>query len=220
MTIKIKICGLSSQEQIEMVRVSGAEICGFIFADPSPRRIEPEYAEKNFFSRVASDIERVAVFVDADNDYIERCIASVNANLIQLHGDETIERCIEIKNSFGLPIIKAFGISSELDLASSERYCDVVDYFLFDAKPDIGLNKQRGGLNKTFDWSILENWKGGDYYLSGGLNEDNINDAIKFSNASVIDVSSGVENEPGSKDKEKIKNFIKITRTAYERKND
>ena len=220
MTIKIKICGLSSQEQIEMVRVSGADICGFIFADPSPRRIEPEYAESNFFSKVACDIERVAVFVDADSNYIERCISSVDANLIQLHGDETIDRCVEIKNSFGLPIIKAFGISSELDLVSSERYYDVVDYFLFDAKPDIGLDKQRGGLNKTFDWSILENWKGGDYYLSGGLNEDNIDDAINFSSASVIDVSSGVENEPGSKDKEKIKNFVKLTRMAYERKND
>jgi len=220
MTIKIKICGLSSQEQIEMVRVSGADICGFIFADPSPRRIEPEYAESNFFSKAACDIERVAVFVDADSNYIERCISSVDANLIQLHGDETIDRCVEIKNSFGLPIIKAFGISSELDLVSSERYSDVVDYFLFDAKPDIGLDKQRGGLNKTFDWSILENWKGGDYYLSGGLNEDNIDDAINFSRASVIDVSSGVENEPGLKDKEKIKNFVKLTRMAYERKND
>lgn len=218
MTIKIKICGLSSQEQIEMVRVSGAEICGFIFADPSPRKIEPEYAERNFFSKSASDIERVAVFVDADSNYIERCISSVNANLIQLHGDETIDRCIEIKNSFGLPIIKAFGISSELDLASSEIYSDVVDYFLFDAKPDNDLYAQRGGLNKTFDWSILKNWKGGNYYLSGGLNENNINDAVNSSNASVIDVSSGVESEPGLKDKKKIENFVKLTRLAYEKK--
>lgn len=218
MTIKIKICGLSSQEQIEMVRVSGADICGFIFADPSPRRIEPEYAESNFFSKAACDIERVAVFVDADSNYIERCISSVDANLIQLHGDETIDRCVEIKNSFGLPIIKAFGISSELDLVSSERYCDVVDYFLFDAKPDNDLYAQRGGLNKTFDWSILKNWKGGNYYLSGGLNENNINDAVNSSNASVIDVSSGVESEPGLKDKKKIENFVKLTRLAYEKK--
>ena len=71
MTLKIKICGLSSLEQIEMVRASGAEICGFVFANPSPRMIEPEYAVRNSFSKAASDIDRVAVFVNADDNYID-----------------------------------------------------------------------------------------------------------------------------------------------------
>lgn len=201
-----------------MVRASGAEICGFIFANPSPRMIEPEYAVRNSFSRAASDIVRVAVFVNADDNYIERCISSVDANLIQLHGDESVERCFEIKSTFGLPVIKSFGVSSELDLATAIKYSGVVDYFLFDAKPDNDLNAQRGGLNKTFDWSILKNWKGGNYYLSGGLNENNINDAVNSSNASVIDVSSGVESEPGLKDRKKLENFVKLTRLAYKKK--
>ena len=165
-----------------MVKLSGADMCGFIFADPSPRRIHPEYAENFSFSKAASDIERVAVFVNAEDDYIEQSISSVNANLIQLHGDETIDRCKEIKKLFGLPIIKAFGISSTLDLKFSEKYSDFVDYFLFDAKPGNGINDQRGGLNKTFDWSILESWKGADYFLSGGLNTENIADAVILNN--------------------------------------
>ena len=201
-----------------MVRASGAEICGFIFANPSPRMIEPEYAVTNSFSKAASDIDRVAVFVNADDIYIERCISSVDANLIQLHGDESVERCFEIKSTFGLPVIKSFGVSSEQDLATAIKYSDVVDYFLFDAKPDNDLNAQRGGLNKTFDWSILKNWKGGNYYLSGGLNQNNINDAVNSSNASVIDVSSGVESEPGLKDRKKLENFVKLTRLAYKKK--
>jgi phosphoribosylanthranilate isomerase len=180
--------------------------------------IEPEYAIRNSFSKAASDIDRVAIFVNADDNYIERCISSVDANLIQLHGDESIERCSEIKSTFGLPVIKSFGISSALDLATALKYSDIVDYFLFDAKPDNDLYAQRGGLNKTFDWSILKNWKGGNYYLSGGLNENNINDAVNSSNPSVIDVSSGVESEPGLKDKKKIENFVKLTRLAYEKK--
>ena len=216
--IKIKICGLSSLEQIEMVKLSGADMCGFIFADPSPRRLHPEYAEKLLFSKAANDIERVAVFVNAKDDYIDQCISSVDANLIQLHGDETIGRCKEIKKLFGLPIIKAFGISGILDLKFSEKYSDFVDYFLFDAKPGNGDNDQRGGLNKTFDWSILESWKGADYFLSGGLNTENIADAVNYSNSLVIDVSSGVETKPGLKDKQKIDNFVKLTRLAYKKK--
>ena len=117
-----------------------------------------------------------------------------------------------------MPVIKSFGVSSALDLTAAIKYSDIVDYFLFDAKPDNDLYAQRGGLNKTFDWSILKNWKGGNYYLSGGLNENNINDAVNSSNASVIDVSSGVESEPGLKDKKKIENFVKLTRLAYEKK--
>ena len=126
MTLKIKICGLSSLEQIEMVRASGAEICGFIFANPSPRVIEPEYAVRNSFSKAASDIDRVAVFVNADDNYIERCISSVDANLIQLHGDESIERCSEIKSTFGLPVIKSFGVSSALDLTAAIKYLSLI----------------------------------------------------------------------------------------------
>ena len=80
------------------------------------------------------------------------------------------------------------------------------------------LRLAMGGLNKTFDWSILKNWKGGNYYLSGGLNENNINDAVNSSNASVIDVSSGVESEPGLKDRKKLENFVKLTRLAYKKK--
>ena len=108
--IKIKICGLSSLEQIEMVKLSGADMCGFIFADPSPRRLHPEYAEKLLFSKAANDIERVAVFVNAEDDYIEQCISSVDANIIQLHGDETNDRCKEWKKLFVIPIIKDYVI--------------------------------------------------------------------------------------------------------------
>ena len=96
MTYKIKICGLSSVEQIKMVVNSNADMAGFIFADPSPRKITPEDARELSFSTLAKNLDRVAVFVNPNNDFLEEAIDSINANFIQLHGNESVERCLEI----------------------------------------------------------------------------------------------------------------------------
>lgn len=215
MTYKIKICGLSSLAQIEMVVRSGADMAGFIFADPSPRKIEPSKAKELSFSAAAKDIDRVAVFVNPINDFLEEAIDSIGANFIQLHGDETVSRCLDIKALTGLPIIKSMGISNIMDIKNAQQYNSCVDYLLFDAKPDNDSGGQRGGLNKVFDWSILNDWDGPDYFLSGGLNINNVRKAIQMTKARVIDVSSGVETEPGIKNIKMIKDFVETTRSAY-----
>ena len=215
MTSKIKICGLSTLEHIDMVVKSKADMAGFIFANPSPREIKPYTAKKLDFASAAKSIDRVAVFVNPSNDYLEESIDSINANIIQLHGNETVDRCLEIRSITGLPIIKSFGVSDESDIKIAQEYKNSVDYFLFDAKPDSNSSGQRGGLNKVFDWSILDNWNGPNYFLSGGLNINNVSEAIKKTDAYVIDFSSGVETKPGVKDKKKIEDFVKIIRSEY-----
>ena len=116
MTSKIKICGLSTLEHIDMVVKSKADMAGFIFANPSPREIKPYTAKKLAFASAAKSIDRVAVFVNPSNDYLEESIDSINANIIQLHGNETVDRCLEIRSITGLPIIKSFGISDDRDI--------------------------------------------------------------------------------------------------------
>ena len=112
---------------------------------------------------------------------------------------------LPLKKLFDLPIIKAFGINSVIDLDTAVHYEDVVDYFLFDAKPDIKNISQKGGLNKVFDWKILDSWKGKEFFLAGGININNIKSAINDTNAFCIDISSGVEKELGIKDSNMIK---------------
>ena len=215
MTLKIKICGLSTLEHIDMVINSNADMAGFIFANPSPREIKPSVAKKLSFSSAAQSLDRVAVFVDPSNEYLEEAIDSIDATFIQLHGNETVDRCLEIKSITGLPVIKSIGILDEGDIKFTQAYKNSVDYFLFDAKPDSNSGSQRGGLNKVFDWSILDDWNGPGYFLSGGLNINNISEAIKRTDPYVIDVSSGVEIKPGIKDKKKIEDFVQKTRSAY-----
>jgi phosphoribosylanthranilate isomerase len=220
MSYKIKICGLSTLDQINMAKSFGADMIGFIFASPSPREITPSYAKNLSFLSAAKDLERVAVFVEPDNKFLQEAVHSIDANLIQLHGNETPGRCLEIKSLTGLPIIKSIGVSNIMDIKGAQQYINHVDYFLFDAKPSIGDKSQKGGLNKVFDWSLLKEWTGPKYILSGGLNIKNVEDAIKMTNAVVIDVSSGVESEPGIKNEEMIKNFIDTTKSAFGKRDE
>ena len=108
-----------------------------------------------------------------------------------------------------MPIIKAFGVNNSKDLDIAVLYEDIVDYYLFDTKSTNKDNGQKGGLNKTFNWEILNNWKGKDFFLAGGININNIQSAINDTNASCIDISSGVEKVLGVKDSYMIKELYK-----------
>ena len=110
-------------------------------------------------------VERVAVFVDPSDKHIYESIRSIDATYIQLHGNESTERCYDIKNKFDLPIIKAFGIKNKKDLDNALFYEDIVDYFLFDTKPTNKDKGQKGGLNKVFDWEILNNGRAKNFSL-------------------------------------------------------
>ena len=215
MSLKIKICGLSQPDHITMSLRNGADMLGFIFASPSPRTLNPRFARENNFSDLARNVERIGVFVDPENNHLLKSIKSIDATMIQLHGCETPERCSEIKEITGLPVIKSFGIGSKNDLEKTNNYFNYVDYFLFDAKPSNAPNAQKGGLNKVFEWGFLEDCNLKNFFLSGGLNIDNVVDAITQTKPMCIDVSSGVEKHPGVKDEKLIKDFIKTAQSFY-----
>ena len=215
MSLKIKICGLSQPEHIAMSLRSGADMLGFIFASPSPRTLNPRFARENNFSDLARNVERIGVFVDPEDNHLLRSIKAIDATMIQLHGYETPKRCSEIKEITGLPIIKAFGVGSKNDLEKTNNYFSSVDYFLFDAKSSNAPNAQKRGLNKAFEWGFLEDCNLKNFFLSGGLNIDNVIDAITQTKPMGIDVSSGVEKQPGVKDEKLIKDFIKTAQSFY-----
>jgi phosphoribosylanthranilate isomerase len=136
----------------------------------------------------------------------------VKPDYLQLHGDETPQRVAEIKQGFSLPVIKAFSIRNADDISACKPYEDIADRFLFDAKAPAG-SQLPGGNGISFDWTLLSEVELAlPWMLSGGLDADNILQALEVSRATKIDVSSGVESSPGVKDIEKITAFIKTVR--------
>jgi phosphoribosylanthranilate isomerase len=201
---KIKFCGLVSQDEVAFACKNNIYWAGFIFVKGSIRFISYENAKK-IITNFKSKINFVGVFVNANNESIS---LGTNAGIkfIQLHGEESPERCEEIKNLFKLPIIKAIPIESEVDLRNIEAYNEVCDYFLLDKKNN---NKKgyNGGTGEIFDWNIIyknKKWlsRCKPWILSGGLNINNIEKAIRLTETKAIDVSSGIEYNPGIKSME------------------
>lgn len=195
----IKICGLKTPEAIERAVRRGASHIGFIFFGKSPRNIEPDIAGK-LADAVRGHVKIVAVTVNADNDELDEIVELLRPDILQLHGSESPDRVLTIKAVYGLPVMKAFAVREADDLKKIDPYIGIVDRFLFDAKPPAGSDLP-GGNGVSFDWSIMDTLDGGvDYMLSGGLNKDNIAQALAITKAPGIDVSSGVESAPGVKD--------------------
>ena len=212
---KVKFCGMSSYEDVACAFKQEAYWAGFIFVKGSSRYIKFEKS-KTIIPFFKNKIKFVGVFVNPSNDYIKMGI-NAGIDYIQLHGEETPERCKEIKNIFNMPIIKAISISKEIDLKALTVYSMVCDYFLFDTKNE-NKNGYNGGTGKTFDWNIIKKnqlWldKQKPWILSGGLNINNIEEAIKYTGTKAVDVSSGIEYNSGIKSKELMQLF------AYKVKN-
>jgi phosphoribosylanthranilate isomerase len=209
----IKICGLKSAEAIERVVRRGASHIGFIFFEKSPRNIEPDIAG-HLADAVRGSVKIVAVTVDADNDDLDEIIHLLKPDMLQLHGHETPERVLSVKALYGLPVIKAFSIRDAADLAKIDPYIGIADKFLFDAKPPVGSDLP-GGNGVSFDWTLLRTLdESVDYMLSGGLNKDNVAEALDETGALGIDTSSGVESAPGVKDLAMIDAFFDAVRSA------
>jgi len=211
----IKICGLKTAETIDRALKRGATHIGFIFFEKSPRYIEPDVAGR-LADAVRGKAKIVAVTVNPTNDDLDEIVALLRPDIIQLHGDESPERVLTIKAVYGLPVMKAFSVRTSDDLKRVEAYIGIADRFLFDAKPPKG-SELPGGNGVSFDWSLLD-WLDGsvDYMLSGGLNKDNIADALIITKASGIDVSSGVESAPGAKSVAMIDEFFDAVEKAYQ----
>ena len=203
--IDIKICGLTSHNDISVLAKYQVRWAGFVFYPNSPRNIEIEHA-KSIISMVPKNIDTVAVMSNPNDEEL-MLVKSTNVRTIQLHGDESPDRCKTIMDLFDLKIIKAFKILKSNDFNLSKKYTDVCDFFLFDAKPPQKATRP-GGNAISFDWNLLTGKKfNKEYILSGGLDDKNVAEAISSSGCNAVDVSSGVENAPGSKDLNLIKKF-------------
>ena len=209
MAIQTKICGLTTPAAVATALSGGASHIGFIFFAKSPRNISPKMAGE-LSALLEDQAIRTAVTVDADDDFLDEIVNNLHPALLQLHGSETPQRVQEVKQRYGLPVMKAFAISKPEDLEKTSIYEGIADQFLFDAKPPKGADLP-GGNGVSFDWNLLRDFASNTpYMLSGGLDADNVAQAIELSGAHAIDVSSGVESAPGIKDIAKIETLLKI----------
>lgn len=211
MPVLAKICGINDAAALQTAVDHGADMLGFVFYPPSPRNLTADAAEE-LLRDLPSGIDRVGVFVDPETDFLDAILAKARLDLLQLHGDETPDRCRALSIYFGLPIIKAFKVSEKADLDRARDYEDIVDWLMFDAKPPKGA-KLPGGNAASFDWTIMQNARfQRPWMLSGGLTPENLAQAVKRSGAPAVDVSSGVESAPGKKDPAKIRAFLDAAR--------
>ena len=202
--IVIKICGITNLESAEVCIDQNANYLGFVFYEHSPRNITNENISETL-EKIKNRINIVAVTKDPSESLIEK-ISNLPFDFIQVHGSVLPDKLAEIKNTTGMKIIKAFNILTSADLNDVNEYQDIADFYLFDSK--------NSGSGEIFDWSILENKQiKKDFFLSGGLNPHNISKAIEKSGTKYVDVSSGVEQREGIKDKKLIEQFILNART-------
>ena len=210
---KIKVCGLKHPLEVKCAADYGAEWYGMIFEKDSPRFINYKQAEV-LLNSTPEYIEPIAVTVNPSYSKVQY-IYNLGLKCIQLHGDESKNFCTNLKKEFNLKVIKAISVKSLKDLEYANSYKSSVDWILFDYKDDL----LAGGTGKSFDWSLLEkNTLNFNWILSGGLDYNNIEVAIKSTKAKAVDVSSGVEVKKGIKSTELIKNFCnKINNIKYEK---
>jgi len=206
--IAVKICGLRDVASITHAANAGARYVGFVFFEKSPRNISIEDAAA-LAPEVPIGVAKVALTVNADNDFLDALTAAVPLDFLQLHGSETPERVAEVRNRYGLPGIKAVGVADASDLAAIDAYSPVADQLLIDAKPP-KTAELPGGNGLAFDWRLL---RGRKYWtkpwmLAGGLTPENVADAVRLTGARQVDVSSGVESAKGIKDADLIDRFV------------
>lgn len=207
MSIAVKVCGLSTTGSVDVAVQAGAQFIGFNFFPPSPRAIEPS-AARDLAQHVPDSVSKVAVVVDETNDTLEIIVEALGADLVQLHGNESPERVAEIRDRLDCRVIKAVPISGPDDVTRARQFDDVVDMFLFDAKAQQG-DTLPGGNARQFDWALLSDVDVAQpWFLAGGLNAENLAEAITTSGARAVDVSSGIESARGVKDHQKIVDFL------------
>lgn len=201
--MKIKVCGLKHQSNIEELMQLPIDYMGFIFYNKSPRFVD-ENLSFDFMRSIPKHIKKVGVFVNKSSYSICDKIAHYNLDIVQLHGNESPGLCLELKPY--VKVIKAFPINDNFDFEQLNNYSSVVDYFLFDS-PTVNY----GGSGNTFNWQVLEKNKYDiPFFLSGGISEEHIEliKQLKIPQLVGIDINSKFEIEPGLKDTDKIKQLI------------
>ena len=213
MTVEVKICGLDRPETVDGAVNAGAEMLGFVFYPPSPRNLTASAASR-LTNRVPAGVKRVGLFVDPTDEMITTVLNQNVLDLIQLHGNEPPERVTEIKGITSLKVIKALKITDIRDLKYVSVYQGVAEWLMFDALAPKDMKRALPGGNAlSFDWNILARANiPTPWILAGGLNLENVKEAMSTSGAKVVDVSSGVEKLPGVKCVEKIQSFIRAVK--------
>ena len=198
--VRVKICGINDAAAFDTAVECGADWIGFNFFPPSPRYVTPERAAV-LSARASGGPLRVGLFVRPTLEAIAATLDVVRLDALQLY-DANIPA---IRRRFGLPLWHAIGVASAADLPHD---ADGADRLLVEAKPPPGATRP-GGNAVSFDWSLLRGWHAPiAWILAGGLNADNVAEAIQISGAEAVDVSSGVESSPGVKDAALIRRFI------------
>lgn len=205
--VRVKICGLTTLADVAAVAAAGGAYAGFNFFPKSPRYVTPDAARA--LALAAPDgLCKVALVVDAEDAELDRIVAEVPLDMLQLHGHETPARVAEIKARYGLPVMKVIGVAGEADLAPLMEVALVADQILIDAKAPKGAVLP-GGNGLAFDWRLLVGRKWlKPWMLAGGLTPDNVAEAIRLTGARQVDVASGVESAPGVKDAGRIAAFV------------
>jgi phosphoribosylanthranilate isomerase len=215
MSLIVKICGLSTPETLDAALQAGADMVGFVFFPPSPRHVSLEVAG-GLGRQVRGRAGKVALSVDADDALLANSIDALQPDFLQLHGRESVARLRDIKQKFGLPVIKAIAVETRADLAGLAGYAAVADRILFDARAPKGATRP-GGLGAAFDWQLLQNLELKlPFIVSGGLNAGNVAEAVRITRAGGVDISSGVERAPGIKDSDMIRAFVRAARATEE----
>lgn len=205
--VRFKICGLTAPEHVRAAAEAGAGYVGFVFFPKSPRHLDHSTATQ-LANLVPVGVAKVALVVNASDEDLDRIVAEVPLDMLQLHGKESPDRVAEVRDRYGLPVMKAIGIAEAEDLAAIDLYSEVADQLLIDAKPP-RTAELPGGNGLAFDWRLLAGrkyWRR-PWMLAGGLRPENVAEAVRMTGARQVDVSSGVESAPGAKDAGLIRAF-------------
>lgn len=201
---RIKICGLTRAEDMQVAIEAGADALGLVFYPPSPRFVDPEQAVR-LAGMAPPFVSVVGLFVNAEARQVSELLAAVPIHLLQFHGDEDEAYC----RQFGRPYIRAARMRPGLDLLQYAASFPSAQAILVDA-----FVEGYGGGGKSFDWNLIPNSMSKPLVLSGGLDADNVGEAIRRVRPAAVDVSSGVEAAKGIKDADKIRSFIAAARAV------
>jgi phosphoribosylanthranilate isomerase len=205
MRTRVKICGITRAEDALVAYGAGADALGFVFYGPSPRNVQAESA-RDIIRALPPFMTVVGLFVDPDPAQVERVISIVPVDLLQFHGDETPQLC----RRFGLPYLKAIRVRPGVDLLEYACRFDDSRGLLLDAY----VSGAHGGTGTRFDWTLIPKNLPQPIVLSGGLDPENVAEAIRQVHPAAVDVSSGVEAAKGIKDPRRILGFISGVRDA------
>jgi len=202
LVVKVKICGITNYEDAAAAMDMGADLLGFNFYPKSPRYVTPQEALK-IISKLPGFIDIAGVFVNAPLEQIREVISQCQLDWVQLHGDESPQFCQSLA-SINIKTMKALRVKNQEDIEKANSF--FTDAILLDAfHPE-----EYGGTGITFDWNIVGHI-GKRIFLAGGINPDNIEEAIKLG-VYGVDVCSGIEAEPGKKDHKKMKKLFENIR--------